>query len=295
LETLNMSLVITGASGHLGRRTAELLLEHEGVEPFGVVLVTRDPSKLSDFADRGVAVRAGNFDDPSSLPGAFAGATRVLVVSTDGVGRRVAQHRAAFEAARDAGASFIAYTSLPNPVVENPAGVATEHRETEAALAEVGVPFAVLRNALYAEYRVPEAQAALASGTFHYNTGDGVSAYVSREDCAAAGAAVLAGGEHDGRAYDITGPELLSGPDLAGIYAAVGGAEVAAVAVSDEEFVAGAIAGGVPAEVAPFIATFGEAVRVGALDQLSGDVEALTGTAPRTVRDVLAGALAATA
>jgi NAD(P)H dehydrogenase (quinone) len=283
-----MSLIITGASGHLGRATAEALLSTEGVEASDVVLVTRDPSKLDDLAARGATVRRGDFDDPATLGDAFAGATRVLLISTDVVGARVAGHRNAIDAAAAAGAQLIAYTSIPNPVPENPAGVAADHRETEEAIAASGVPYTFLRNALYAEYRLPEAAAAKASGQFHHNQGDGVTAYVSRLDCAAAAAAVLAGGdEHAGKAYDITGPELLGGADLAHLY----GAEP--VGVDDDAFVAGLIAAGLPEVAAPLIASFGIAIREGFLDQKSGDVEALTGRAPRSVAEVLGAAAAA--
>jgi len=275
-----MSLIITGASGHLGRRTAELLLDTEGVDAGDVVLITRDPSKLDDLAARGATVRAGDFSQPSTLPDAFAGATRVLIVSTDVVGARVPGHKAAIDAAKAAGAQLIAYTSLPNPVAANPAGVAADHRETEEALQASGIPYTFLRNALYAEYQIPSAQAAAASGKHYYNSGDGQTAYVSREDCAAASAAVLAGGdEHANKAYDITGPELLSGADLARIF----GAEP--VAVDDDAFAAA-----LPPEIAPLLVSFGVAIREGFLDQRSDDVEALTGRAPRALADVLAAA-----
>jgi NAD(P)H dehydrogenase (quinone) len=280
-----MSLIITGASGHLGRRTAELLLDTEGVEAADVVLITRDPSKLNDLAARGASVRFGDFSRPESLPEAFAGATRALIVSTDVVGQRVPGHEAAIAAARDAGARLIAYTSLPHPVPENPAGVAADHRATEEALRASGVAWTFLRNALYAEYRIPEAKAAAASGTFHHNMGDGRTAYVSREDCAAAAAAVLAGGdEHANKAYDITGPELLGGADLARLY----GAEEAPV--DDAAFAAGLIAAGLPEAAAPLLVSFGQAIRDGYLDQRSDDVEALTGRAPSSVAEVLAAA-----
>jgi NAD(P)H dehydrogenase (quinone) len=194
-------------------------------------------------------------------------------------------HLAAIDAAKAAGSSLIAYTSLPNPVPGNPAAVAADHRATEEALAASGVAYTFLRNALYAEYRIPEAQAAAASGTFHHNMGDGRTAYVSREDCAAAAAAVLAGGdEHANKAYDITGPELLGGADLAKLYGA------AEEAVDDEAFATGLIAAGLPAVAAPLLVSFGQAIRDGFLDQRSDDVEALTGRAPRAVADVLAAA-----
>jgi NAD(P)H dehydrogenase (quinone) len=275
-----MSLIITGASGHLGRRAAELLLDTEGVDAADVVLITRDPSRLADLAARGATVRPGDFSRPETLPDAFAGATRVLIVSTDVVGARVPGHQAAIAAARDAGAQLIAYTSLPNPVPENPAGVAADHRATEEAVRASGVAWTFLRNALYAEYQIPGAQAAAASGKHYYNSGDGKTAYVSREDCAAAAAAVLAGGdEHASQAYDITGPELLSGADLARIYGA------APVAVDDAAFAAA-----LPPEIAPLLVSFGVAIREGFLDQRSDDVETLTGRAPRSVAEVLTAA-----
>jgi NAD(P)H dehydrogenase (quinone) len=287
-----MSLVITGASGHLGRRTAELLLDTPGVDPADVVLITRTVDKLDDLAARGAVVRHGDFADPATLPAAFAGATRVLIVSTDVVGARVDGHRAAIEAAEAAGAQLIAYTSIPNPVDANPAGVVPDHKATEEAIAASGVPYAFLRNALYSEYRVPEAQAAIASGQFHHNMGEGRTAYVSREDCAAAAAAVLAGGEeHANKAYDITGPELLGGDDLARIYGEIGGVEVRAIAVDDDAFAAGLVAAGLPEVAAPLLVSFGVAIREGQLDALSDDVQRLTGRAPRSVADVVAGAL----
>jgi NAD(P)H dehydrogenase (quinone) len=284
-----MSLVITGASGNLGRRTAELLLDTEGVDAADVVLITRNAAALDDLAARGATVRQGDFREPATLPAAFAGARRVLIVSTDAVGARIAHQRAAIDAAKAAGATLIAYTSIGNPTEGNPAGVVPDHRATEEALKASGVAYTMLRNALYSEYRLPEAQAAIASGQFHHNQGDGVTAYVSREDCAAAAAAVLAGGdEHADKAYDITGPELLGGADLARIYGAVGGTAVAAIGVDDDAFMAGLVAAGVPAPAAPLLASFGRAIREGQLAQLSGDVEALTGRAPRSVGDVLA-------
>ncbi len=285
-----MSLVISGAAGQLGRRTAELLLDQ--VDPGSVVLVSRRPEELADLTARGATARVGDFDDPTSLPEAFAGGERLLLISTDAVGRRVPQHRNAIDAARAAGVRAVAYTSLPNPTTDNPAVVAQDHRETEALLAASGLRWTLLRNALYSEYRIPEAQAALNSGTLAHNQGRGRTAYVSREDCAAAAAAWLAGGaEHAGRTYDITGPQLLSADDLARSYAAAGGSPVAAQDQPDDAFVAGLKAAGLPPEVAALLASFGAAIRDGHLDQRSTAVQDLTGRPPRTVAEVLSCAL----
>jgi NAD(P)H dehydrogenase (quinone) len=286
-----MKLVITGAAGQLGRATAALVLER--VDPAELILVTRNPAALADLGDQGAVVRHGDFDEPGSLAAAFAGGERMLLISTDAVGRRVAQHQYAIAAAREAGVTHIAYTSITNPVAQNPAGVVPDHAGTEQALAESGLEWTYLRNALYSEYRVLEAQGAAESGQLFHNQGDGVTAYVSREDCAAAAAAVLVGGpEHAGRAYDITGPELLGADDLAALYSSFGDSAVAAIDVGDGALIEGMVKVGLPAEVAELIASFGAAIRGGYLSRLSGDVALLTGRDPVSLRSVLDAALA---
>lgn len=287
-----MSLVITGASGHLGRRTAELLLDTDGVDAGDVVLLTRSPDKLADLAARGAQVRHADFAAQDTLPAAFAGGTRVLLISIDAGGGRVDQHKAAIAAAAAAGAHLIAYTSYPNPDPDrNPASVVPDHAETEAAILGCGVPHTFLRNNVYSEYvGLFSTQSPFNEGTFVHNLGGGASAYVSREDCAAAAAAVLAGGdEHANKAYDIAGPEALTGTELAEIYASVGAVKVEAVSVDDVGWVTDAVAHGLPEQAAQNVASFGRAIREGALGQRTGDVEQLTGRNPISVLDVLKG------
>src|SRR3712207_1112712 len=125
-----MTYGITGASGQLGRLTADALLERVAAED--VVLITRDPAKLADYVARGVQVRAGDFGAPDSLDS--SGIDRLLIISTDTVGERVAAQKAAIAAAVAAGVQRIAYTSAPNPSHSNPAFVVPDHRETELAL-----------------------------------------------------------------------------------------------------------------------------------------------------------------
>jgi NAD(P)H dehydrogenase (quinone) len=182
-----MGIVITGASGQLVRLTAELVLAR--VPASEVTLTTRRPEALSDFAGCGAKVRQADFDRPETLAEAFAGGERLLLISADVVGRRVAQHRVAIEAAKEAGVRHVAYTSYLNPVEENPAVITPDHRDTEEALRESGLAWTALRNAFYAEYQVPAGAQAIATGQLVHNNGEGKTAYVSREDCAAAAAA----------------------------------------------------------------------------------------------------------
>ena len=201
-----MIVAITGASGHLGRKTAELVLDR--LDPGDVVLLTRTPEALADLADRGAAVHRADFDEPQSVRDALGGVERMLLISGVELGHRVQQHRAAIDAAQAAGVRHVLYTSIPNPVPENPAGVVPDHAATEAALEASGLAWTFLRNNLYAEYQIPTATQAIATGQLVTNAGSGRTAYVSRDDCAAAAAAVLTSAGHENTAYDITGPRL---------------------------------------------------------------------------------------
>ena len=280
-----MTIAITGAAGHLGRRTAQLVLDR--VPPGEVVLITRRPDAIADLADAGATVRHGDFDEPASLPAAFAGVDRVLLISTDVLGNRVAQHTAAIEAAAAAGVGHVIYTSIVNAGSELPLVVSHEHGATEQAIRDRGLRWTALRNGLYAEFQLGAAARAAASGQLVHNSGDGATAYVSREDCAAAAAAVLATDGHEDRAYDITGPELVTQARLAALVADITGRPVTAVAMDDDAATQGLVAAGVPAEAAAAYASFGTAIREGVLDGVSPAVEDLTGRAPRSLRDVL--------
>jgi NAD(P)H dehydrogenase (quinone) len=281
-----MSIVITGASGQLGRLTAEAVAEK--VSPPDVVLVTRTPDAVSDLAQRGFVVRAGDFDDPPSLRPAFAGGERLLIISATEIGRRIVQHRAAIDAAVAAGVHWAAYTGGINPSDSNPGAAAREHRATEEALRDSGLAWTFLRNSIYAESLVGSAGPALASGSLVTNAGDGRTAFVSRADCAAAAAAVLTSDGHDGKEYDITGPETLGERDVAALYAELGGGPVEPVFLDDDAWVAAMVEhAGLPEPVARIYATFGAAARRGYAAVVSTAVEDLTGRPPRTVREVL--------
>ena len=281
-----MSLIITGASGQLGRRTAELLLKSRG--PDDLVLVTRNAAALVDLA---VEVRFGDFDDPDSLSAAFAGGDRMLLISTTDLDRRFEQHGAAIRAAAGAGVRHVVYTSVLSPAPPNPAVVAPSHHATEQALEESGLAWTILRNSLYAEYQAPEAAAAIAAGRLAHNRGDGRVAYVSREDCAAAAAAVLAGSGHEGRAYDVTGPDSFSAAGLAELYGKIGGRPVEAVALDDDRFVAGIVGEAAGDDHlrygAELVASFGRSIREGYMASCTDTVERLTGRPARTLREVL--------
>jgi NAD(P)H dehydrogenase (quinone) len=283
-----MSIVVTGASGQLGRLVAEAVLAR--VEPDRVVLVTRDPSRLDDLAERGASVRAADFGDPSSLPAAFAGVEKALIISTDQIGVRVPGHKAAIDAAAAAGARWIGYTSGLNPSHSNPIVVAPDHRASEEHLRLSGAAWTLLRNSIYTEILLASAGAALATGRHVSNEGDGRVSYVARADCAAAAAAVLTSDGHEGKTYDVTGPAALGAADVAALYAELAGRPVEPVAVEDDAYTAGLVThAGMPEPVAQAYTTFGIGARRGYSGAVSDTVLELTGAAPKRAREVLAG------
>ncbi len=286
-----MKLAVTGASGTLGRLTAhELLADPQGHE---AVLLTRNPQQLAVFAERGAETRRVDFDDPSTFPDAFAGVDRLLLISTPAIGHRVAQQQAAIDGAIASGVQHIAYTSIGDPSDCNPSAAAADHRPTEEHLRASGAAWTFLRNAIYTEMLIDPARTALATGSYVVNDGHGRIGHVSRADCAAAAAAVLAGEGHESRVYDITGPEALDAEERAALLAELGGRSVEVIDVDDAAYAAGLVEhAGLPAELAGALATFGAAARRGYLHAVSDAVEDLAGRPPRTVRDVLAEALA---
>jgi NAD(P)H dehydrogenase (quinone) len=279
------TLGITGASGHLGRLVTQELLDR-GVAADDLVLVTRTPEALADRRN----VRRGDFSAPDSLAEAFAGIDRLLLISTDDLATRLEGQRAAIAAAQAAGVQRVVYTSAANPVADNPVAVGPSHRGTEEALQASGLNWIALRNALYAEFQVPDFQGAIATGQLVSNQGDGRTTYVSRADCAAAAAGALIS-DTENVVYDVTGTELLSAADKAALAAELGGRPVELVAVDDDAFIAGLQQHGIPAEGAAVIASFGRAVREGYLDQLTDAVQQLAGRPPRSLREVVAAAL----
>ena len=280
-----MTVAVTGASGHLGRRVADLLLER--LDPSEVVLLTRTPEALASYSERGAVVRYADFDEPATLGEAFSGTERALLISALDFARRTGQHGAAIEAAKAAGVRHVIYTSIPGPE-GNPAAAAPSHLATEVAARESGLAWTFLRNSLYADFQVPVVAQAIASGQLVTSAGDGRVAYVARDDCAAAAAAVLAQDDHEGKTYDITGPEAIGPQDVAALAAELSGRPVEVVSVDDDALVAGMIEAGVPEAVARIRLSFVVAAREGFLDSVTSAVQEITGTAPLSLRQIVA-------
>jgi NAD(P)H dehydrogenase (quinone) len=284
-----MTVAVTGAAGQLGSLVAEQLLER--IAPEELVLVTRRPEALAAFAQRRVQVRRADFDEPASLAPAFAGADRLLLVSSthESTPRRIRQHTDAVQAAQAAGVRHVAFTSMPKVDEAHPTGeYALEYLRSEEMLKASGVAWTILQNAPYAEYLVGRFALALSTGRLSTNAGEGRTAPVSNVDCAAVAVAVLTGDGHDGRTYVVTGGELFTQAQLAALVGEIVGRPLPLLELDDDAMRVQAAADGIPEPMPKFLARHLKAVRLDYFDDLTTVVADVTGRPPRPLRDVLA-------
>ena len=275
----NSTLLVTGASGQFGRLAVEELLARGATK---LIAGTRDPAKLADLAARGVDVRQLDFDDKASLAAGFAGVERVLLISTDAVGNRVAQHKNAVEAAKAAGVKHVVYTSAPNPRPNPGTGVSPEHYWTEVAIAAAGLDFTFLRNHIYAEISLLGAAPAIGSGQLYDATNGGGRSYVTRADAArtAAGALLTAQGQ---AIFDVTGPAAVTQAELAAEFTKASGKPVARVGLSGEQLRGGLIAAGLPEGMADVMVAFDVDAADGYHAVVTDTVEQFSGRKPETL------------
>ncbi|MFE2723193.1 SDR family oxidoreductase [Kitasatospora sp. NPDC059327] len=268
--------VVTGATGQLGRLVVEGLLAKVPAQE--VAVAVRSAEKAADLAARGVTVRVVDYDRPETLAGAFAAGDRVLLISGSEVGRRIPQHTAVIEAARAAGVALLAYTSAPGAATFR---LADEHKVTEAAIRESGLPFSFLRNGWYTENYLGDAAGTAARGAVVGSAGQGRVASAPRRDYADAAVAVLVGegrgSGHENTVYELSGDVAWSLPELAAELAQASGQPVEHREVTPAEHRAVLVGAGLPEGFAEILVDVDAGIARGELAGTSGDLARLIG------------------
>ncbi|WP_404957546.1 SDR family oxidoreductase [Streptomyces sp. 147326] len=283
-----MSIVVTAATGALGRLVVGELLNRLPAEQ--VAVVVRDKERAADLAERGVEVRVADYDDAEALAGAFRAGDRVLLISGNEVGRRVEQHTAVLEAARAAGVAQFAYTGiLGGP--EADFDIALDHKGTEQAILGSGVPYTFLRNGWYHENYTRNLSAALEHGAVVASAGEGRVASAARADYAAAAAEVLTGEGHLNRVYELSGDTAWSFTEYAAALSAQTGREIAYKEVPAGEHLAILTGAGVPEPFAAILVDADAAIARGRLAGTSGDLARLIGRPTTPVAEAIGAAL----
>ncbi|OUS05410.1 NAD(P)-dependent oxidoreductase [Rhodobacterales bacterium 52_120_T64] len=278
-------LIVTGASGQLGRQVIAKLIE-AGAGP--IIAITRSPEKLADLADKGVEARKGDFNDAATLGAAFAGGKRMLIISTDDLepGKRLAAHSNAIAAAKEAGIEHIVYTSLVSPVAGNPVTFTPDHKDTEAMIMASGATYTILRNNLYADLLLMGGGQSIGMGQHFAAAAQGRTGYVTRADCARAAAVALMQ-ETESRTLDITGPAAITQGDVAAIFSEISDKDIPYIPISNDDLRQAMVGNGLPDFMAVAFASFDEAMAQGYMDIASDDLAELTGEPGQSVRDFL--------
>jgi NAD(P)H dehydrogenase (quinone) len=278
-------IIVTGATGKLGSQIVRHLLERVPADQVGVSV--RDPAKAAALTARGVRVRAGDYTDPGSLARAFEGASQVLVVSASSTGAEaLAQHRSAIDAARDAGAERVLYTSHQASAAGSLFAPMPDHAATEQYLAGLGISSTSLRNGFYAS-TVPQLLGpALQTGEI-IAPADGPVSWTTHADLAEAAAIILAGGGFDGPTPALTAAAAVDLADVAAVLSELTGRTIRRVVADDQEWVAGLLGHGVPEPVAQMLLGLFRASREGEFATVDPALGKLLGREPQSIRTVL--------
>jgi NAD(P)H dehydrogenase (quinone) len=281
-----MTIVVTGATGHLGRLTIDSLLAR-GVAASDIRALGRSAERLAPFAAQGLQTAVIDFEEPETLAAAFAGADALLLVSGSEIGKRVPQHRNAIEAAEAAGVGRIVYTSAPR-ATESDLVLAPEHKATEELLAASPLPTTILRNNWYTENYTGVIGQAAATGELVGSAGAGRVASASRKDYAEAAAVVLTSAGHEGAVYELSGDTAWTFDELAGTIGALVGRDVVYRAVTSEEHASILTAAGLDEGTVGFVVALDRNIRDGALAETPGTLRELIGRPTTPLADGLA-------
>ena len=282
-------IVVTGATGQLGKLVVDELLKT--VPASEIVAAVRNPEKAQEFRAKGVQVRQADYAKPASLATAFAGADKVLLISSSEVGQRVAQHQAAIDAARDAGVKLLAYTSILN-ADRSSLLLSEEHKPTEAYLRASGVPFTLLRNGYYTENHTGALPAAVEHGAVLGAAKEGRFATALRAEYAAAAAAVLTGKGHENKVYELGGDEPYTLAELAAEVARQTGKTVVYKDLPQADYAKALVGFGLPEGLAGAIADADAGASRGELNTQSHDLSRLLGRPTTSLKQAVAAALA---
>ncbi|MCH5671477.1 SDR family oxidoreductase [Streptomyces gilvus] len=282
-----MSLVITGATGNLGRAAVETLLEK--VPADHIIAVVRSEGKAADLAARGVRIAVADYNSPKTFEGLFTEGDKVLLVSGSEMGKdRAAQHKVVIDAARAAGVALLAYTSVVGALTSS---LADDHRATEGLIRESGLPYVVLRNAWYHENYTSQLAQVLEHGAVTQAAGEGRIATASRDDLAAAAAAVLVGEGHEGKTYELTGDTAYSFAEFAAELTRQTGKDVTYHAVQGETYLGILTGAGVPPFLAEVLVDFDTSIEKGELAVTTDHLSTLIGRPAAPITDAIAVAL----
>ena len=279
-------ILVTGATGHLGKATAKHLLKAGGKDGFAVM--ARDPAKAADLAAEGVEVRQGDFDKPQDLGAAFDGIETLFFVSTASE-NRTEQQAAVVEAAVKAGIRNIVYTGVAMKDIPN-AATGKEmmaHTHTEEAIRASGLGHTLLRNTVYADVIPDFAGPALLSQGIALPVGQGKAPFALRDELGEASAKLLLANRHEGKVLTLTSKTAWSFDDIAKALSKMTGKDLPYKDIAPSVLKEQLSSFGLHDFMIGLILGTLEDIRSGQYDQVSDDLETLLGRPPLDLNPLL--------
>ncbi len=281
-------ILITGATGHLGKAAIQSLL-NKGIAARTIAAFVRDESKASDLKEKGIQIKVGDYHDYSSLKEALQGVNILLLISSSDMIDRLSQHKNVINAAVENGVKHVVYTSIDIKSFEDTAipYVTQIHIDTINYLKEKGITFTSLNNTLYCDL-IPLflGESVWETGVF-FPAGEGKAPFASRKEMAEAAAVVLTSSGHENKEYAITGQTAYSFSDIAKILSEIKEKEIPYHKPSASTYINQLVQAGFPKESAGFFAGFGEAIKNGEFDTQRSDFEKLLGRKPLELKEFL--------
>ena len=281
-------IAITGATGPLGHLVIEQLLKT--VPASQIVAIVRNPAKAQALSQQGLVARQADYTDEAAFTAALSGVDKLLLISSSEVGQRVAQHQAVIDAAKKNAVRFVAYTSLLH-ADRSPLGLAQEHLQTEAALRESGLAFALLRNGWYTENYAASIPAALKFNAFTGAAAEGRISSAARRDYAQAAAVVISQATPQEKVYELAGDSSYTLAEFAAEIASQSGVPVAWHNLPQQAFAELLIGAGLPQGLAEMLADSDAGAAQGGLFDESRTLSQLIGRPTTPWQETIAAAL----
>ncbi|MFY8024734.1 MAG: SDR family oxidoreductase [Sediminibacterium sp.] len=283
-------ILVTGATGNLGKSTIEFLLK-KGVAPNNIAALVRNEDKAIDLKEKGITIRIGDYDNYQQLVEAFSGIDKLLLISGSDILNRLKQQENAVKAAKEAGVKHILYTSFErkNETDTSPIHfVAASHIATEAFIKQSGLVYTIFRNNLYLDI-LPWffGENVLETGVF-LPAGETKAALTLREDMAEAIANVLMNEGHENQTYSLSNHENVSMIDIAKSLSEIVGKTITYTNPTTQLYVETLSKANVPSEFIGMFAGFSEAIKQGEFEVSNTDLERLLGRKPITAKQYLA-------